>query len=154
MSILSTDPVTAVPAPSQCQWEIQPQGPGNQDQVELMFTKEQGGSLEMLLLETSQAAILFSLPSHISSTANSLFPEKNTSLKHHHSQPHLHPLFSPSLPARLHPPIIHPSNVPALLTLHPPWYCHLCKHSSRFPQNLCFSENLSFSAQHCSLWLN
>lgn len=58
-----------------------------------------------------------------------------------------------SQPGFIHPSL-HPSNVPALLTLHLPWYCHLCKHSSRFPQNLCFSENLSFSAQHCSLWLN
>lgn len=41
-----------------------------------MFTKEQWSSLEMLLLETSQAAILFSLPSHIPSTANSTFPRK------------------------------------------------------------------------------
>ena len=44
--------------------------------MNLMLTKEQRDSLKMLLLETSQGAMRFSLPSHISSTANSTFPRK------------------------------------------------------------------------------
>lgn len=84
--------------------------------MNVMLTEEQQGSLKTLLLETSQGAKLFSLPSHISSTVNSSFP-RDALFKHHDSWPHLHPLFSPSLLVRLCS--IHPSNVPAFLALHP-----------------------------------
>lgn len=113
------------PAPSQLQWESQPQRPGNQEQIHLIFTKEQWGSLEMLLLETSQAAILFCLPSHISSTANSSFPRKT---------PHSNTTIPSLISTLCSPPASQSGYTPSI---HP---SQQCSNSSHFASALILSS--------------
>lgn len=90
--------------------------------------KAQRGSLKMLLLETSQGEMLFSLPSHISSTANSSFPGKrphsNTTvpsiISTLFSPPASPSRYAPSIPATFQPFLIyaHPDITASAVTEH------------------------------------
>lgn len=89
--------------------------------MNVMLTEEQQGSLKTLLLETSQGAKLFSLPSHISSTVNSSFPREmpysNTTIPGHTSTLFSPPAswsgYAPSIPAmfQLFLLCIHPDTI-------------------------------------------
>lgn len=105
-----------------------------------MLTRKQWSSLKMLLLKASQGAMMFSLLHLLYSQL--LFPKKATSYKYHHSEPHLHPLFSPASWSACLP--IHPSQqcsssscFASTLILPPPQI--LWKYFFRLPQNLCFT---------------